>query len=176
MAKGGSVAIIIIILIILIGGIIWLVTRNDSGPQAEDTTPLILPPDDEPEPAGPNPTTPDDIPDQPDSDAVPLVPTTYTIEIISNSYSPSTLEINSGDTVTFVNIDSSSNWPASGAHPTHTIYPESTGKCPVIGGSDFDACRGLSQGESYSFTFNVVGNWKYHNHRSPGTTGTIIVS
>ena len=95
----------------------------------------------------------------------------HTIEITSSGFSPSSLTIKQGDTVAFVNKDSAPHWTASAFHPTHSAYPESGGCI----GSTFDACKGLSQGESWSFTFNEVGEWKYHDHLSSGDTGTIIV-
>ncbi|MDP2696365.1 MAG: hypothetical protein Q8O87_03930 [bacterium] len=88
-----------------------------------------------------------------------------------DGFSPSTLEIDSGAMVTFHNDSSSSVWPASAFHPTHGEYP-TVGGCL---GSIFDACRGLLPGESWSFAFDVVGEWKYHNHLSPSEFGSIIV-
>ncbi len=105
------------------------------------------------------------------------VPTTqstpqgYTVEITSAGFNPKELTVNAGDTVTFVNKDSSPHRPASAVHPTHSVYPESGGCI----GSKFDACKNLGQGESWSFTFNQKGTWKYHDHLNPGFTGTIIV-
>src|SRR3989338_5290692 len=93
------------------------------------------------------------------------------VEITSEGFNPSTLTIESGETVTWVNKGTSQPWPASAVHPSHNIYPESGGCI----GSKFDACRGLKQGETYSFTFNQKGAWKYHDHLSAGSTGTIIV-
>ena len=98
-----------------------------------------------------------------------------TIEITSSGFSPRSLTISQGELVTFINKGSDSSWPASAAHPTHLVYPEKTGKCALIGGSDFDACRGLKQRESYSFTFNEKGSWKYHDHLNPKLFGEIIV-
>jgi len=100
-----------------------------------------------------------------------------TIAITSSGYSPSTLTINKGDTVTFVNQGSSSNWPASNVHPTHTSYPGSSiQKCGSSQESNiFDACHGLRGGESYSFTFNDAGSWRYHDHLHPTSGGTIVV-
>lgn len=94
-----------------------------------------------------------------------------TVEITSSGFSPNTLTINAGDTVTFVNKDSRSHWPASAVHPTHTVYPESGGCI----GSKFDACKGLAQSETFSFKFDQKGTWKYHDHLNPGLTGTIVV-
>jgi len=98
-----------------------------------------------------------------------------TVTITAEGFSPKTLTITEGTTVTFTNGDSNNHWPASAMHPTHTVYPGSDiKKC----GSDetiFDACKGLGQGELFSFTFNEKGSWKYHDHLSVSSTGTIVV-
>ena len=94
-----------------------------------------------------------------------------TIEITSSGFNPKTLTITAGIEVTFVNKDSKPHWPASAVHPTHEVYPESGG-CVS---SKFDACRGLSQEESFSFVFNQKGTWRYHDHLNPSLRGTIIV-
>ncbi|MBI2632509.1 hypothetical protein HYW75_05885 [Candidatus Pacearchaeota archaeon] len=101
----------------------------------------------------------------------------HTIEILSSGFSPSSLEINAGDSVTWVNKDSSEHWPASAMHPTHTVYPGSDiKKCGTAEQSKiFDACNGLSEGESWSFTFNEKGSWNYHDHLFSGRFGKIIV-
>ena len=62
-----------------------------------------------------------------------------------------------------ITTSSSTAWPASAFHPTHEVYP------------GFDALKGINMGESYSFTFDKIGSWKYHNHLSPSVTGAIIV-
>ncbi|RMD67477.1 hypothetical protein D6817_01510 [Candidatus Pacearchaeota archaeon] len=105
-------------------------------------------------------------------------PQTHTIAITSSGFSPSTLEISQGDTVVFINQDSAMHWPATDVHPTHTLYPGSDiSKCGTPQASEiFDACRGLAQGETYSFTFNEKGSWTYHDHLRPSWTGTIVVN
>ncbi len=99
------------------------------------------------------------------------------IEITSSGFSPDTLTINIGETVTFVNKDIKLSWPASAIHPTHTVYPGSDiKKCGTSEETNiFDACKGLAQGESWSFTFNSKGTWNYHNHLNPSLRGKIIV-
>ena len=87
----------------------------------------------------------------------------FTVEVTSSGFNPGTLEINQGDKVTWTNKGSVEGWPASAVHPTHTVYP------------GFDAKRGLKTGESYSFTFDKVGSWGYHDHLNPSTKGTVIV-
>ncbi|MBI4438690.1 hypothetical protein HY640_02050 [Candidatus Woesearchaeota archaeon] len=102
----------------------------------------------------------------------PTGPKVHVVEVSSSGLSPDSLSVKRGDTVMFVNRDSGKHWPASDVHPTHGDYPE-PGGCIK---SRFDACRGLSTGESFSFVFNVPGKWAYHDHINPGFTGTIAVT
>lgn len=80
-----------------------------------------------------------------------------------SGFSPSILRVKVGTTVIFKNEKSGPMWVASNPHPIHTDY------------SGFDAKRGYSKGESYSFTFTKPGSWKYHNHLNPSEGGVIIV-
>lgn len=104
--------------------------------------------------------------------------TEYTVSYGSSGFSPNSIEINQGDKVIFVNEGSSNIRVASNNHPTHTLYPGSGAeKC----GTDeeeniFDSCDVIAPGEIYSFVFNEVGTWGYHNHLSPSKTGTVIVN
>lgn len=99
------------------------------------------------------------------------------IEITSAGFSPGTLTISKGTTVTWVNKDTEPHWPASAIHPTHTVYPGSSiEKCGTAEqGNIFDACRGLAEGERWSFTFNEIGSWGYHDHLNVNLFGKIIV-
>jgi len=100
------------------------------------------------------------------------------VEITSSGFSPDVLEIQAGEKVTWVNLDSGKHWPASAMHPTHRVYPGSDiDKCgtPEEGGI-FDACHGLEQSEEYEFIFSEAGEWRYHDHLRASMTGTIIVS
>ena len=94
-----------------------------------------------------------------------------TVQITANGFSPQTITIQQGESVTWTNQDSAAHWPASAMHPTHAVYPEGGGCI----GSAFDACKGLAQGESFTFTFNQQGEWKYHDHLNPSTFGTVVV-
>lgn len=105
-------------------------------------------------------------------------PETQNIVIYTNSgYSPNTLKVKVGETVTFINQSSQAMWPASDLHPTHRIYSGTSlqDHCPDTTGTAFDACTGIQPGKSWSFTFNKKGTWKYHDHLNPSHTGTIIV-
>ena len=107
----------------------------------------------------------------------PTEPTEHTVEITSSGFSPKTLKIKKGDTATWINKESSA-WPASAIHPVHSAYPGSgLNKCGTAEETlIFDACKSLEIDESYSFTFNEIGEWKYHNHLKPSNVGTITVS
>ena len=107
---------------------------------------------------------------QPPASQAPVVKenaVTYT----NSGYLPSTLTVKKGETVTFKNQSSRAMWTASAVHPTHRGYPTTGGGL----GSTFDACAGIQPGNSWSFKFDISGTWKYHNHLSPGDTGTIDI-
>ena len=80
-----------------------------------------------------------------------------------SKFDPEESQIKRGDTVTFRNVGKSPVWPASNLHPTHGIYPE------------FDPQHEIKPGEEWSFRFDRVGAWKYHDHLSPSTKGVIEV-
>ena len=99
------------------------------------------------------------------------------VQITEEGFSPDFVEINNGESVTFINKMSSKSWPASNAHPTHKDYPGSDiKKCFGDGKEEvFDACKGLSEGESYTFIFDESGEWKYHDHLSSRKMGVVLV-
>lgn len=78
-------------------------------------------------------------------------------------FSPQVIEITQGGSVTFKNESSRDVWVASNDHPTHLLYPE------------FDAKKGYTPGSEYTFTFDKVGTWKYHDHLKASLGGTVIV-
>ena len=101
----------------------------------------------------------------------------YTILMSNEGFSPNSLEIKKGDVVVFLNSGDDRHWPASNVHPTHTQYPGSgIEKCGTVDESKiFDACRSIKAGENYTFTFNEVGTWSYHDHVHSTLKGTIVV-
>jgi plastocyanin len=101
----------------------------------------------------------------------------YVVTYTNSGYSPSTLKIEKGETVTFKNQSSRPMWPASAKHPTHEVYSGTSLEehCPDKTGTAFDACKGYLSGESWSFKFDKVGSWKYHDHLNPTATGVIVV-
>ena len=86
-----------------------------------------------------------------------------TVVYTDEGFSPKTVEIALGETVTFVNQSSVPMWVASDIHPTHDILPT----FDQFGVSGFD--------ESYKYTFDQRGTWEYHDHVNASKVGTIIV-
>jgi plastocyanin len=75
----------------------------------------------------------------------------------SNSYNPNPIEIKVGDTVTWINNDSS----------PHTVTTSSSK-------SNFDSDV-LRRGETFSFTFDREGEYPYFCTLHPSMVGTIVV-
>ena len=75
----------------------------------------------------------------------------------SNSYNPNPIEIQVGDTVTWINNDSS----------PHTATSSSDD-------SNFDTDV-LRRGETYSFTFDKEGQYPYFCTLHPSMVGTVVV-
>lgn len=95
-----------------------------------------------------------------------------------NNFNPSTITISEGQPVTFINnSESQGMWVASAVHPTHEAYSGTSlnEHCGVVGASSFDSCGEIVPGEQWSFTFDQVGEWSFHNHTKAGDTGTVIV-
>jgi len=167
MEKGVWLAIVIVSLVILSGVVYNFGFKTETAPiTTTQPTPTTEPSTTETAPTEPTPTATTTT-----TPSAPPAAKTVTVEMSSSGFSPSSVEINKGDTVVFLNKGTTDQWPASASHPTHTVYPESGG-CV---GSKFDACGRISPGASFTFTFNQAGSWGYHDHLNPGLRGTIVV-
>lgn len=102
---------------------------------------------------------------------------TRMIRVTEEGFAPSALTVAKGDSVTWVNETDGTVWPASAMHPTHTVYPGSgIEKCGTAEAATiFDACAGIAPGGSWSFVFNEVGTWKYHDHLRATVFGSVTV-
>jgi len=90
------------------------------------------------------------------------VPGGNTVTIQNFAFSPPTMTISQGTTVTWVNKDSADHKiinDASGSNAEGAIF-----NSPII-----------PQGGSYSFTFNIPGTYPYHCSIHPSMKGTITV-
>lgn len=102
--------------------------------------------------------------DTPEEESPPIpLPSGNTVTITNNGFSPPSITINAGETVTWVNNDDRSHWPASDPHPVHNTYP------------GFDPLSGIAAGSSWSFKFDNKGTWIYHDHQFTSRKGTVVV-
>ncbi len=103
----------------------------------------------------------------------PGVTVTYT----SQGFSPKSITVPLGTTVTFVNQSGNQMWVASAPHPTHQGYDGTTKDQHCVAGysgaKPFDEC---SAGTAFSFTFTKAGTWGYHNHSNHNMTGMVTVT
>lgn len=109
----------------------------------------------------------------PDTTVAPA-PKTVTVNYTDAGFSPASVTIAKGDTVTFTNSSSGGMWVASAMHPTHMVYAGTSLQehCPAGTQTAFDQCQ---NGATYSFKFDKAGTWKYHNHTSASRFGEVIV-
>lgn len=87
-----------------------------------------------------------------------------TVNYSDSGYTPNTITVKKGTTVTWTNQSSGGMWTASAVHPTHQLLP------------GFDALKNFAKGGSYDYVFAKVGTWKYHNHVKVSDTGTVVVT
>ncbi len=146
-------SIIVIVVLIALVGYFWLKNKEAQAPGGETSQTLTSPSD--------------------DSASTSQNMVTYS----DMGYSPSTLLVKVGTTLNFKNNSSLSMWTASALHPSHIVYSGTSLQehCPDTAGVAFDSCASTQPGDSWSFTFNKEGTWKYHNHVNPSHFGTIIV-
>jgi plastocyanin len=88
---------------------------------------------------------------------------TTAIAYDGSNFSPRSLTVAPGTTVTFTNNSSRSMWVASDPHPAHTNL------------SSFDADRAYAAGQSYTYTFDKAGTFTFHDHLNSAARGSIIV-
>jgi amicyanin len=137
----GVVAILVVI------GLVYFMSNpsnkslSDTNSQVNTTPPLSN--------SGGNPT-----PDN--TNPASQTPKTYTIDIANFAFSPKTLTIHTGDTITWTNKDSA----------PHTVTSDS--------GSELDSPT-LNTNQIYTHTFSTAGTYDYHCTVHPMMKATIIV-
>ena len=92
-----------------------------------------------------------------------ILPTDTVVKIKETGFEPAEINIKRGMRVVWASEAPGYSWPASDPHPSHTNYP------------GFDPGEPLKTGEAWSFTFDKVGGWEYHNHLNPSHRGKIVV-
>ena len=90
-------------------------------------------------------------------------PVDVVIVMAEEGFEPAEVIVKKGQTISWENNSVDWRWPASNLHPTHFIYPE------------FDPLEPIAPGKSWAFTFEKVGEWRFHDHLKAYMVGTIIV-
>jgi plastocyanin len=86
------------------------------------------------------------------------------VNITEDGFSPATLKIKKGTTVTWTNQDDVPHQVASDPHPTHE------------GLAGLDSEEPLTKADAYNFTFETAGTFTYHDHLNFSIfQGTIVV-
>jgi len=102
--------------------------------------------------------------DSQERSSLPIMEEGKAISIVGNSggnsYNPNLIEIKVGDTVTWINNDSS----------PHTVTTSSSSS----NDSNFDSGV-LRNGEAFSFTFDKEGQYSYFCTLHPSMVGTVVV-
>lgn len=84
------------------------------------------------------------------------------IDYTDSGFSPTTLNVKVGQTITVKNSSSSAMSFNSDPHPVHTSFPElNLGK--------------IDAGQVKTLTLSKAGTYTYHNHLNPSQKGTIVV-
>jgi plastocyanin len=88
--------------------------------------------------------------------------------LTDDAYAPNPVEVNIGDTVTWINDDLTSHTATSG-----TLSSGSTG---MFGGTDDSPEIIGPEGDTQSFTFDEAGEFEYYCTLHPSMVGTVVVT
>jgi plastocyanin len=80
-----------------------------------------------------------------------------------DGYSPKTVTIKAGETISFINKSEIETQPSFGEHMNHAAYP------------DKKVHPSLKMGESDKITFPEAGTFEFHNHHNEDHKGTVVV-
>ncbi len=163
------IVIIVVAIVVLAGGYFLVNSIDKSVPEQ----PMNLPTNSQ---ANNNQEAVPAVDIQIESDANQTI-TNHEVVYTDSGFSPSTLTIKAGNSVTFKNQSSAGMWVASASHPSHTVYSGTSLQqhCPDGVATAFDECVAVTSGGSWSFTFNKSGSWGYHNHPNASKFGKIVV-
>ena len=99
-----------------------------------------------------------------------------TVIYTEDGFDPEEIVIKVGEQVVWMNESNGPMWVATDEHPTHGVYSGTTRKehcsSSASGTIPFDQCEPT---DTFTFTFDKVGEWSYHDHISPQHIGTVIV-
>ena len=88
---------------------------------------------------------------------------TITIKYTNSGFEPKNASIKVDTMVEFINESDKEMWVASDNHPSHEIL------------ATFDQFKTTGKGGIYTYVFDKLGIWQYHDHINPELVGTIEV-
>ena len=164
----------LVVLVVIAGGGYWYWQNQQAPAMSDDGTPAATDAIDDVRGADATPVQAPGTTDGATVTASTGAPMTAAVTYDGRNFSPSEVTIKKGGTVTFNGV--AGMWVASAQHPTHTGYDGTsrTQHCAAgyTGATPFDQCK---QGATYSFTFDKVGTWPYHDHMNAAAFGKIVV-
>lgn len=164
--KTSSIVAVVIAIIIIAGAVWYFAQPTNTGAPAQNTTATST------QSAGGADATAGAAVSASVSTGAPM---SATVTYNGSSFSPASVTVAKGGTVTFVD-QSGQMWIASNPHPVHTGYDGTSASqhCAVgyAGPKPLDMC---APGSSFSFTFDKTGSWGYHDHLNHSSGGTVVV-
>lgn len=161
-----STPIWIIAILIILGGAGWYYYSTTAPAATTDTNVTVT--------TNTNATTTTSTPTS--TPAATASPTNTTVRYTAAGFTPSTVTVAKGSSVTFINESGADMWVASAEHPDHMSFDGTTRSthcgANYTGPKPFDQC---AKTNSYTFTFTKSGTFNYHNHSESEDVGTVIV-
>lgn len=90
-------------------------------------------------------------------------PVTAEVDMNEDGFNPATIKVKAGTVVIWKSTDSESHRVVSNPHPTHGDLP------------GLDSKSNIGPDDTYSYTFDKVGTYKYHDELDPTRNGTVVV-
>lgn len=144
MSRNTAVAAIVVIVLVLAGWF-FLRPKGTTTPEVSQPTPTSTASESASPQASPSATMTEKV-----------------VTISSTGFSPKSITIKAGESITWANSDSANHTVNSSPHPVHTDYP------PLNLGV-------IKPGESKSLSFPKAGTYKYHDHLNPSLFGSVTV-
>jgi plastocyanin len=171
MTKTGWIVVVIVIAV-LIGGFL-LMSSNATAPAVDQGAASNVQGGDSLDQSIAGPDAMDGATFDQDANSAAM---TASVTYDGKTFSPSEVRIKKGGTVTFTDTTGGTMWVASAMHPGHEAYDGTTRSAHCASGytgaAPFDQC---AKGSSYSFKFEKVGEFPYHDHITPTVFGKVVV-
>lgn len=142
-----KVVAIIVVLAIIVAGAVYVAGKNNDDNKNPSNSTSQTPTESTPTETQNNTSTTDNTPSN-----------TNAVTIENMAFTPASITVKKGTTVTWANKDPM----------THTVTE--------IDGQQGPDSGNLEQGQSYSFTYNTVGTFKYNCSLHTYMTGTVTVT